>query len=84
MITIAPTHYTQKTELLRKKIKINDQGSKKSAGKKKTPDRWKHTKEMRDRDPLLVLLFLRGPSTGRASLACTERGRRQTEHEAPV
>jgi hypothetical protein len=52
-------------------------------GKKKTPDRWKHTKEMRDRDPLLVLLFLRGPSAGRASLACTKRGRRQTEHEAP-
>jgi hypothetical protein len=35
MITIAPTHYTQKTELLRKDININDQGSNKSAGKKK-------------------------------------------------
>jgi hypothetical protein len=35
MITIAPTHYTQKTELLRKNININDQGSNKSAGKKK-------------------------------------------------
>jgi hypothetical protein len=35
MITIAPTHYTQKTELLRKKINIIDQGSKKPAGKKK-------------------------------------------------
>jgi len=35
MITIAPTHYTQKTELLRKDININDQGSNKSAGEKK-------------------------------------------------
>jgi len=52
--------------------------------KKKTPDRWKHTKEMRDRDHLLVLLFLRGPSIERASLACTKRGGKQTEHEAPV
>jgi hypothetical protein len=64
--------HTKNRVAKKNKINIIDQGSKKPAGKKK-PDRWKHTKEMRDRDPLLALLFLRGPSTARALLACTKR-----------